>query len=75
MQLGRKVVFPVQENALTNDARYANEDSCSSPSGALKWATETMQESLGLQPIQQMAESLPVWRRLYMQWSKQLSQI
>ena len=79
MQLDRKVVFEVQTDEPTNDSLYADEelrsDSCSFLSETFRPMAETMQESLGLQPIKQMAESLPIWRRLYMQWSKQLSQI
>jgi hypothetical protein len=35
-------------------------------------SAETMQESLGIQPIDNMAKARPIWKRLYVQWSKQL---
>ena len=56
------------------DRQVVTQRNIGSP-GKFQQAAETMQEFLGIQPIDNMAEPRPIWKRLYIQWSKQLLHI
>ena len=79
MQLERQVVSGLQTHSPTNDSPYFGHEMENTPSssslGKRDGITETMQESLGIEPKDPMAKQHPIWKRLYSQWSKQLLQI
>jgi hypothetical protein len=79
MQLDQRVVSGLKPHSPTNDSPYFGYEmestSSSRPLGKRQRTTKTMQESLGIEPMDSMAKSQPIWKRLYMQWSKQLLQI
>jgi hypothetical protein len=81
MQLDKAVVFRSRVDVPTNDSFYVEEkNSLNSTHSQLSHDSqpvvmETMQESLALKQVGSMAEVMPLWKRLYAQWSKQLLQL
>jgi hypothetical protein len=78
MQLDRQVGSLVQScSSPTNNRPYFDSESTAVGSvdeiGQL--VVETMQEHLGMEPVDSMAKALPLWKRFYKQWSKQLLQV
>lgn len=78
MQLDRQVVSLVRARSSTNDSSYSGGKSAFMPTGSdeiEQMVAETMQEHLEMEPVDSMAKALPLWKRFYKQWSKQLLQI
>jgi hypothetical protein len=75
MQLDRRVVSLARVRSSTNDSSFLGEPGLATADEPKLLEVETMQEHLGMGPVDSMAKALPLWKRFYKQWSKQLLQV
>lgn len=75
MQLDRRVVPCAQACSSINDSPFWGEPRSALADEQQLLEVETMQEHLGIGPVDGMAKALPLWKRFYKQWSKQLLQV
>jgi hypothetical protein len=79
MQLDRQLVSKRNLDFSKNYSFYLEHELGNAPASFFlnesQQVAKTMQESLGIKPVDSMAKARPIWKRLYIQWSKQLLHI